>query len=510
MLVTPAALHQLGHAVDGLLHRECVERQSAEVHSHRAASLVPVEAAAYIALLRRRWAPIVLCLIAGIAGALSIIRGTPQTYRATTQLIINIPAAREVQEALQGFQLSSQLLASYARVATSRSAAAAVVEELDLAQSPGSVQRRLSAEPVPETLLMTISAEARRPEQAAQLADAAAGVFVEMVADLERGKAGAIEPRIIDRAQTPSTPISPRPTRDLAIGAALGLLAGGGLALLLESLDRSVRTPAEAAQLARAPILAMVPKRKDAGDHPVLAPQDAGTPAAEAYRVLRTAVRFVDPDRAVRSLVVTSPSAGDGKTSTAANLAVALAQAGERVVLVDADLRRTKLASHFAVESDPGLTSLLIGEGTLDTTLVEIAGRLSFLPTGPLPPNPSELLGSEAMARLLRELRSRCDVLLLDSPPLLPVTDAQVLSTQVDGVLLVARFGRTQRDLLTQARDRLDVVGARTFGCVLNGVPASADYSDEYSYSAYRAPQAGLRRWTRTGASRGRTPTEAA
>ena len=470
-----------------------------------------MEAAAYLGLLRRRWAPILLCLLAGIAGALSVVRGTPETYRASTQLIINIPAAREVQEALQGFQLSSQLLASYARVATSRSAAAEVVEELDLEVSPSDVQGRLSAEPVPETLLMTISAEAQSPRLAQRLANTTASVFVDMVRDLEQGRAGAIEPRIIDTAQLPTRPISPRPTRDVATGAALGLLIGLGVALLLESLDRSVRTPSEAAMLAGAPILALVPKRRDAADHPVLTQADAGSPAAESYRVLRTAVRFIDPDHAVRSLVITSPSAGEGKTSTAANLAVTLAQAGEVVVLVDADLRRTKLASIFDVRREPGLTSLLIGESSLDEALVPIGDRLKFLPTGPLPPNPSELLGSEAMASLLRELQSRCDVLILDSPPLLPVTDAQVLSTQVDGVVLVARFGRTERDLLSQARERLAVVGGRIFGCVINAVPASADYSEEYSYTARPSTRQLAGRWkfpmTR---SRNSPPTEAA
>lgn len=453
-----------------------------------------MEAAAYLGLLRRRWIPIVLCFLAGIAGALSVVRSTPETYRASTQLIINIPAAREVQEALQGFQLSSQLLASYARVATSRSAAAEVIDELSLDESANAVQARLSAEPVPETLLMTISAEDHDPNRAKQLADTTASVFVDMVRDLERGKAGAIEPRIIDRAQAPTRPTSPRPTRDVPAGAALGLLIGLSVALLLESLDRSVRDPGEAAELAGAPILALVPKRRDAKEHPVLTHEDAGTPAAESYRVLRTAVRFVDPERAVRSLILTSPSASEGKTTTAANLAVTLAQAGERVILVDADLRRTKLASVFDMPAEPGLTSLLIGEGNLDDSLLPIGDRLSFLPTGPLPPNPSELLGSEAMANLVRQLKSRCDILLFDSPPLLPVTDAQVLSTQVDGVVLVARFARTRRDLLSQARDRLGVVGARIFGCVMNGIPASADYSEEYSYTAYRPARAG-RRW---------------
>ena len=467
-----------------------------------------MDAAEYLAIAQRRWPAVLLCLVAGLAAALSLVRSTPETYRASTKLIINIPAAREVYEALAGVELSAQLLASYAQVATSHSAASAVVEKLDLEESPAAVQGRISAEPVPETLLMRISAVDTDPRRAKRLADAAAAVFVEQVRDLEEGTSGTIKPRVIDKAQVPSFPISPRPKRDLAVGGFLGLLIGIGIAVMLEALDRSVRNPGEAVRLAGAPILAMVPKRRDAGSHPVLTQEDAGTPAAESYRVLRTAVRFVDLDRAVRSLVVTSPSAGEGKTSTAANLAVALAQAGERVVLVDADLRRTKLATLMDARSEPGLTSVLIGQSSLDDALVEIGDRLTLLPTGPLPPNPSELLGSEAMAGVVRQLQERCDILLFDAPPLLPVTDAQVLATQVDGVVLVVRFGRTRRDLLSQARARLEVVGGRIFGLVMNAVPASADYAEEYSYTTYR-PQSG-RRWSLRGGGRQSSESESA
>lgn len=454
-----------------------------------------METAAYISLLRRRWVAIVLCLLAGLIAAVTVVRSTEETYRSSTQLIINIPAALEVQEALQGFQLSSQLLASYARVATSRSAATEVVEKLGLDTSAAALQSRLSAEPVPETLLMTISAEAGDPNEAKRLADAAASVFVDTVADLERGKAGAIEPRVIDRAQPPSRPVSPKPTRDITAGTILGLMVGAALALLLESLDKSIRVPSEVATLSGAPLLAVVPKRRDAAARPLLGPDDAGSPAAEAYRVLRTALRFMEIDGPARTLVVASPSASEGKTSTAANLATALAQGGERVILVDADLRRSRMADIFGYANDLGLSSVIIGDCSLDEALVRITDRLSVLPTGPLPPNPSELLGSQAMVQLVAELQHRSDVVLFDTAPLLPVADAQVLSTQADGVLMVCRFGRTEREQLAEARRRLEVVGGRLVGSIFNGVPSSASYSEEYSYYALAAgaKPAGLR-----------------
>ena len=453
-----------------------------------------MDVAAYLAVLRRRWLVIALCLLAGIAGALSATRSATPMYSATTRLFVNIPAAAGVSEALQGIQLSSGLLESYALIATSRTAATEVASRLDL-DSPAEVQGRVTARAIPETLVMTVTAQHPDPRRAQRLADTTARVLIAAVAELERGREDAIEPRVIDFAELPGAPVSPQPTRNLLLGAILGLISGLGLAAVLEALDRSVRAPAEVAQLLGTPLLALVPRRKDTPARPVLDPQDAGTPAAEAYRVLRTAVRFVDLGNPVSSLLITSATAGEGKTTTAANLAVALAQAGERVVLVDADLRRSKLAPIFGVDPEPGLTSLIIGEGEIDTTLVPIADRLLFLPPGALPPNPSELLGSEAMARLVRELRTRCDILVFDSPPLLPVTDAQVLSTQVDGVVVVTRFAKARREQLAEARSRLDVVGARVFGCVMNDVPASAEYTDEYGYASLVARRPG-RRWS--------------
>lgn len=440
----------------------------------------------YLAVLRRRWLAVLVCLLAGIAGALALTRTTEESYRSSARLFVNVPATRGVQEALQGVQLTSGLLRSYAEVATSRLAAQRIVDELELEQSAASLSGQLSAVPTEETLLITISATDEDPAHATRLANAAADVFIGLVEDLEEGREERTEARVIDAATEPVDPVSPRPRRNLLAGAGLGLALGLGLAFLLEALDRTVKTPQQAATGVGRPVLAAVPRRRHADE--LASARESGEDAAEAYRSLRTSIRFLGIDSPARSILVTSPNMGDGKTSTAVNLGVAFAQSGARVVVVDADLRRARLAGQFGVDGTPGLTSVLTRQVELGDALQPWGSNLQVLPAGPLPPNPAELVGSLAMTDLLRQLAdpATADIVLIDAPPVLPVTDAVALSTQVDAVLLVVRSGRTRRDHLEEAVRRLEVVGAPVIGCVVNALPRSgvAAYQHEYRYTA--------------------------
>lgn len=439
------------------------------------------------AVLRRRYVAIILCLCAGFGGAWTLTENTEPVYRSSTRLLVNIPAVDRVQEALVGVQLSQTLLASYAAVATSRTAAAEISEALDGQLPPSAVQSQLQAVSVPDTLLLEISAVDKDPAVAQRLADAAGAEFLETVRDLERGRTAPIEPSIVDPASRPSAPISPRPAANLTLGTLLGLIVGVGLAFLLERLDQSVRGPADLVGLSGRPLLGIVPHRKDFAAHPLVTREEAGTGMAESYRVLRTSVRFVDLDRPLKTLLVTSPMPGDGKTATATNLAVAMAQSGDRVLLVDADLRRSRVPDVMGVPREPGLTSVVLGDAREAEAICGVSDRLFVLPPGPLPPNPSELLGSKQMADLVNRLGASADVIVFDGPPIVPVTDGQVLSNVVDGVILVARDGRTARDSITEAMRRLELVGANVVGCVLNGAASSGDYAEEYQYSSLYA-----------------------
>jgi succinoglycan biosynthesis transport protein ExoP len=220
---------------------------------------------------------------------------------------------------------------------------------------------------------------------------------------------------------------------------------------------------------------------------------DPTSPAAESYRSLRTSLQFARQEGQFRTIVVTSPGVSEGKTATLANLGVVFAQAGERVVLVSCDLRRPRIGSFFEIDEQDGLTSVLIGQRTLQQVLLPVPGhdRLTLLPAGPIPPNPAELLDSDRAAEVFASLRERFDLVLIDSPPVLPVTDAAILSRHADATLMLAAAGQTRRGDLHRAVEKLDQVGATILGLVLNKVSRqtgrSYGYGYGYGYKPYQA-----------------------
>ncbi len=267
-----------------------------------------MELTAVLRLLKVRLSAILVCLLLGVASAALATRSSPVTYRATSSLIVDFPAARTTQEALQGVQLSTQLLASYAEIGMSRSAAQQIKDRLKLPDDVEDVRRRLQVTPQPETLLLDVSADDHDPVRAQTVADSAALVLVDLVAGPDAGREGRVQARVIDRAALPATPVSPRPVLNIGLGAVLGLAAGLLLALLLEALDRSVRTLEQAAEVTDSPLLGSVPDLRPEKLLPGTVADDRLGPAAEAYRSLRTALLYLDPDLPVHTLLVTSAS----------------------------------------------------------------------------------------------------------------------------------------------------------------------------------------------------------
>ncbi len=298
--------------------------------------------------------------------------------------------------------------------------------------------------------------------------------------------------QLVGTATVPTAPIKPTPTRSAVLATLVGLLLGIGLAFLVEYLDDTLKTKEELERVAGSvPVLGLIPsvdRWKTIDEAWLVSRDEPRSLPAEAYRTLRTATQFVAIDRPMGTLQITSPSAGDGKTTTLTNLGVALATAGQRVILVDCDLRRPRLHHFFGLSNETGFTSLLVGDSPISAVLQQAPGvrRLRILPSGPLPPNPSELLSSERTAEVFAALRAEADIVLIDSPPVLPVTDALVLFRQADAAIMVFSARKTTRKQASTALQMAQQVDAPLVGAVLNGVSLKKGYSN-YNYAYYYA-----------------------
>jgi capsular exopolysaccharide synthesis family protein len=300
--------------------------------------------------------------------------------------------------------------------------------------------------------------------------------------------------QLVTSAQAPTAPSAPKPIRSGILALFVALCVGVGTALLAEYLDDSIKTKADVDQVVPdAPVLGLVPsvqawREKDKPQ--VISISAPSSAAAEAYRALRTSIQFMALDRPMRTLQVTSANAGEGKTTTLANLAIALARAGQRVIVVCCDLRRPRVHEFFWLTNGVGFTSVLLGDSSLSSAIQAVPGeeRVKLLASGPAPPNPSELLGGRRAVELFTALQNESDIVLIDSPPVLPVTDAAVLSSRVDATLLVATAGETTQKELHRAYELLKQVDAPLIGTVLNGVSADAGYGYEYQYKSYVKP----------------------
>ena len=295
----------------------------------------------------------------------------------------------------------------------------------------------------------------------------------------------------VEPAQPPDEPVRPRVAVNTLLASMVGLMLAVGGVFLVEALDNTLRTPDDVARLLGLPVLGVI------ADHPVedgrlVVLETPRSPVAEAFRSLRTNLQFASVDRPLVRLLVTSPGPGEGKSTVAANLAAVLAQSGKRVTLLDADMRRPRVHKLYGLPNRSGLSGLfvdprLILDGVLQRTPLE---NLSVITTGDLPPNPSELLGSEKMNEIITQVMEISDVLVIDSPPVMLVTDSAVLSQRVDGVLLVLRQGETNLEVARHSVEALRRVGANLLGVVLNGVPARSSRYGYYHYQGYSASYA--------------------
>jgi non-specific protein-tyrosine kinase len=312
-------------------------------------------------------------------------------------------------------------------------------------------------------------------------------------------------PQIVAEASPPTTPASPNPVRNTLAGLLGGLAIGLAVAFLLDYLDDSVTSKSDLEEatggVTTLALIPRVPEWKDREASYLVSIEAPSSPVAEAYRSLRTSVQFASLERPIKVLQVTSPRSQEGKSTTAANLAVVLARAGQRVVLIDCDLRKPRIHEFFGLANGKGFTSVLLGQTSLVQAIQAVPGqdRLRVLASGPTPPDPSELLASRRTSQLFDAIREAADIILVDSPPVLPVTDALVVSDLADAVILVANAGVTGKKEAHRAVELLQQVDAPLIGTVLNGVGGARGYGYGYGYGYGERQGDGRGRWGRRG-----------
>ena len=445
----------------------------------------------YALLLRKRWRLIVLCTLLAVAASLAATLATTPMYKASAQLFVSTATGAEgsVGGLSAGGQFTQQRVKSYADIVDSPPVTDVVVQELGLDRSGRSLAESIEATAPLDTVLINVDVTDEDPATAQRIANAVSEQFTVVAGQLETPageSASPVKVSVVRTADLPSVPVSPRPKLNLALGLLVGLAVGAGAAVLRETLDTSMKGAEEVTELLGLPTLGLIAYDPDAGKRPLIVHVDPQSTRAEAFRQLRTNLQFVDVDRKPRSIVFTSSVPQEGKSTTTCNLAIALTQAGLRIILVEADLRRPRLGDYLGIEGAVGLTDALVGRAHLDDLLQPWGdGTLQVLASGPTPPNPSELLGSQQMGDLLRELESRCDLVLLDAPPLLPVTDAAVLAAHASGAVVVVRSGKTTRAQAQRAVQILRAVDVHIYGAVLNMVPNKGPDAYKYGYYGY-------------------------
>ncbi len=447
--------------------------------------------AQFVRVVRRGWVAIVgLTILGALVGVTATFLQKP-TYVANAQLFVSVSEVTRNSVDLQNGALFVQgQVKSYSEVINSPEVLEPVLAHLKLTMSPQALASKVGVSVPLDTVLINISVKDTSPTRARDIANEIAqqsSVRIQALATPPGLKVSGVTVSVTRWATTPLTPATPRKNLNLALGLLAGLALGCCVAIARERMDRTVGGQHPADEIANAPILGAIGEAPDMAKEPLVT-HDPGSPYAESFRQLRTNIRSLSLRYPARSLVVTSSVTGEGKTATATNLAIALAQGGSDVVLIDADLRNPGIADLLGLPPEIGLSSVLVGDVSLDDALRSWRGNLPLrvLTSGPLPPNPSEVVGSARMAELIRDLVRTGAIVILDTPPLLLSTDPAVLAHVTDGALLVTRFRSTRVDELSVGASALRTAGAPLLGLVLNRVPRRPTGLPRISTYGYR------------------------
>lgn len=442
----------------------------------------------YFKVARKRWRFVVTPVLACLLAALVYTYSQPSLYTAQSQVFVSFSSAQTTTELNAGATYVQRQVASYTSLVGTERVLDPVVEDLGLDMSSAVLRERVTAESPANTVLIHVSATHEEPVLAARIANAVAESLASEVAELETPEGEGASPvrlEVVRSASVPAAPSAPSLRLNVAVALITGLMLGAGLAALRQALDTRVRSEEDIAALTDTAVIGHISIDETARDHPLVVQSSPRHPRSEAFRRLRTNLQFLDLDGGPQAIVVVSSVPDEGKSTTAINLAITLADADARVLLIDADLRRPSVANYLGIEGSVGLTTVLIHRAELrDVIQPWGSAGLFVVPSGAVPPNPAELVGSRTMAKLIEEVREQFDYVIIDTPPLLPVTDAALIAKMTNGALMVTGAGLVRRDQFLQSLSNLSSVNARVLGVVLNKVSRDADGHD-YGYYTY-------------------------
>jgi succinoglycan biosynthesis transport protein ExoP len=446
--------------------------------------------------LRKGWLLILGGAVLGMLGATALnVTAEPQ-YKATTSLYVSVGGSTNSSELAQGGNAAEQKVQSFATVAKGARVLQPVIDDLGLRLTSNELAAKVATQTPIDSVIIDITVTDGSPTTASAIANAIGQSLAEVVTGtLETPDADGTSPFRIETVQpalVPDAPASPRLVSNLVGGLALGLLAGLAAAALRVAFDTRLEGRQDIEEVGGTPVLGEIAHHRDFRDRPLAVHSDPLAPRSEAFRRLRTNLQFLELGRESKSFVVTSSLPAEGKSTLAVNMALALAEDDQRVVLVDGDLRRPRVAELMGVEGSVGLTDVLIGRAELPDAL-QPWGRagLVVLPSGQMPPNPAEMLSSAGMAAVLADLEAQFDVVVIDAPPLLPVADAAILGRMAGGALIAAAVRRTSRKHFAQAAAALRDAGTEPLGAVITMARASSrdPYSLNYAYQSPRGDE---------------------
>ncbi|WP_111721300.1 polysaccharide biosynthesis tyrosine autokinase [Homoserinimonas sp. OAct 916] len=429
------------------------------------------------ALLHRRWMTVVAFGLLGVLiGSAYVLTATPE-YTADAELFVSAVGADNTSDLVQGSNFSQQQARNYAVVATREIVLDPVIEALGLETTSKALARRVSASVPLNTSLISISVTDTSPARAAATANAIATSLTNTIPDLVSKRSDGSSPVRLGTIQTatpPTIPTAPKPRMVIALALILGLAFGVGFIVVREMVGAKVRTPDQIKQLMGLTVLGSVAFDRATPNRPLISHSSGPSVRAEEFREIRTNLRFLHAGQSHKVFVVTSSIPGEGKSTTSANLAAALAATGTSVCLVEADLRKPSLGTYLDLEGGIGLTTVLAKDASLDDCLQPWGpDNLRVLLSGQIPPNPSELLGSPQLKKLFNTLRNRFDVLIIDCPPLIPVTDAAIVASIFGGAILVVGCGKVELRELRRSVDALSVSGSPVLGVIANMAPVT-------------------------------------